>query len=127
VTNQINAQGRALINGNPLPQAPEWIWNVTARYAVPVGTSGEVFGYTDWAYRSEVNFFLYEAKEFRGKSLMEGGVRLGYKSYVGNWEAAFFIRNLLDQIRPVSAIDFNNLTAMVNDPRTIGAQFRINF
>ncbi|GIL41819.1 TonB-dependent receptor [Roseiterribacter gracilis] len=127
VTDPLNAAGRALINGNPLPQAPQWIWNVTARYAVPVGASGEIFGYTDWAYRSEVNFFLYEAKEFKGKSLIEGGLRLGYKSYTGNWEAALFVRNILDQIRPVSAIDFNNLTAMVNEPRLVGAQFRINF
>ncbi|MDB5368277.1 MAG: TonB-dependent receptor [Rhodospirillales bacterium] len=127
VTDPLNAAGRALIDGNPLPQAPQWIWNVTARYAVPVGSSGEVFAFTDWAYRSEVNFFLYEAKEFRGKALVEGGIRLGYKSYTRNYEAAFFVRNLLDQIRPVSAIDFNNLTAMVNDPRLIGVQFRVNF
>ena len=32
----------------PLPNAPKWITNVTARYAIPVG-NGEFFVYTDWA------------------------------------------------------------------------------
>ena len=40
--------------------------------------SGEFFVYTDWAYRSEVNFFLYESAEFTGEQLLEGGLRVGY-------------------------------------------------
>jgi iron complex outermembrane receptor protein len=50
--------GTVLIDGNPLPQAPKWISNLTARYGIPVG-EGEWFVYTDWAYRSKVSFFLY--------------------------------------------------------------------
>src|SRR5690606_14256339 len=57
----------AAIDGNPLPQAPEWTHNLTARWGVPLG-SGEFFVFTDWVYRSEVNFFLYESIEFTGKS-----------------------------------------------------------
>src|SRR6185369_10125963 len=34
--------GFAVIDGNPLPQAPEWIANFTLRYGMPVG-NGEVF------------------------------------------------------------------------------------
>ena len=56
--------GTYIIDGNPLPQAPKWVHNVTARYGIPVGDNGEFFVYTDWAYRSEVNFFLYESEEF---------------------------------------------------------------
>ena len=73
--------GTVLIDGNPLPQAPKWVHNLTARYGMPVGDGGEFFVYTDWAYRSEVNFFLYESTEFTGKSLLEGGLRVGY-----NWD-----------------------------------------
>src|SRR6185503_5500234 len=75
VTDPVNG-GFAAIDGNPLPQAPKWIANFTLRYGIPVG-NGEIFAYTDWAYRSEVNFFLYESTEFTGKSLLEGGLRLG--------------------------------------------------
>lgn len=117
----------ASVNGNPLPQAPRWIFNMTARYAVPVGDQKELFAYTDWAYRSEVNFFLYESIEFTGRPSLEGGLQLGYRDLAKGWELAAFARNITNQIRVVGGIDFNNLTGMVNEPRIIGAQFRYNF
>jgi iron complex outermembrane receptor protein len=125
VLNPINKAGNALIDGNDLPQAPRFVANATARFAVPVG-AGEVFAFTDWAYRSEVNFFLYEATEFRGKASLEGGLKLGYKTDSG-LEAAVFARNITNQIRIVSGIDFNNLTGMINEPRIIGVELRGRF
>jgi iron complex outermembrane receptor protein len=125
VLNPLNAAGLARIDGNDLPQAPRFIANVTARFGVPVG-DGEVFAFTDWAYRSSVNFFLYEATEFRGKPSLEGGLRVGYKTVKG-LEAAVFARNITNQIRIVSGIDFNNLTGMINEPRIIGVELRGRF
>ena len=116
----VNAAGLALIDGNDLPQAPRFIANVTARFGVPVG-DGEVYAFTDWAFRSQVNYFLYDATEFRGKSSLEGGLKIGYKTSYG-LDAAVFARNITNQIRIVSAIDFNNLTGMINEPRIIGVQ-----
>ncbi|WP_395699222.1 TonB-dependent receptor [Aquabacterium sp.] len=114
------------INGNALPQAPKYTLNFTARYAFPVGPGAEVFVYTDWVYRSKINFFLYEAVEFTGKSLTEGGVRVGYNWGNGKYEAALFGRNITNQIRAVGGIDFNNNTGFINDPRTWGVQFKMN-
>jgi iron complex outermembrane recepter protein len=119
--------GTVLIDGNPLPQAPKWVHNVTARYGLPVGDGGEFFVYTDWAYRSEVNFFLYESEEFRGKSSLEGGLRVGYNWDVGKYEVAVFGRNITDQTRIVGGIDFNNLTGFINEPRTYGLEFTARF
>jgi iron complex outermembrane recepter protein len=114
------------IDGNPLPQAPKYVANFTLRYAIPVG-NGEIFAFTDWAYRSKINFFLYESKEYTGKALAEGGLRLGYKWADGKYEAAVFGRNITNQIRVVGGIDFNNLTGFINEPRTFGAQFKAQF
>jgi iron complex outermembrane receptor protein len=116
------APGTAFIDGNPLPQAPEWVSNITARWGVPVG-EGEFFVYTDWSYRSEVNFFLYESEEFRGKSLLEGGMRVGYNWHYGDYEAALFGRNILDEEAIVGGIDFNNLTGFINEPAVWGVEF----
>jgi len=116
----------AVIDGNPLPQAPEVIANFTLRYGIPFG-SGEFFAYTDWAYRSEVNFFLYESTEFTGKSLLEGGIRLGYTWSEGTYEAALFGRNITDEVVAVGAIDFNNLTGFINEPQIWGVQFKAKF
>jgi len=117
----------ARIDGNRLPQAPRWIANWTVRYAVPVGDDREVYLYTDWAYRSKVNFFLYDSIEFAGKPSLEGGLRLGYRDSGRGYEIAAFARNITNQIRAVSAIDFNNLTSMVNEPRIIGGELRFSF
>jgi iron complex outermembrane receptor protein len=121
---QVN--GLAVIDGNPLPQAPKWIANFTLRYGMPVG-NGELFAYTDWSYRSEVNFFLYESTEFTGKELLEGGLRVGYTWSDGRYEAALFGRNITDEEVAVGGIDFNNLTGFLNEPRIWGAQFKAKF
>ena len=87
---------------------------------------GEVYALTDWAYRSKINFFLYESTEFTGKALLEGGLRVGYR-FAHDYEVALFGRNITNQIRVIGGIDFNNLTGMINEPRTWGAQFKANF
>ncbi len=114
------------INGNSLPQSPEWIANFTARWGMPVG-NGEVFVFTDWAYRSEVNFFLYESVEFEGPSLLEGGLRVGYNWNDGRQQVAIYGRNITDEIVAVGGIDFNNLTGFINEPRRWGLEFMTRF
>jgi iron complex outermembrane recepter protein len=118
--------GTVSIDGNPLPNAPKWIGNVTASYSWPVG-SGEVFVFTDWAYRSKVNFFLYESAEFNDDKLLEGGLRLGYRAAGGAWEIAAFGRNITNDKSLEGGIDFNNLTGFVNDPRILGVEVKANF
>jgi iron complex outermembrane receptor protein len=116
----------ALIDGNPLPQAPKTTANFTLRYTQPMG-NGDLYVYTDWVYRSKVNFFLYESTEFTGKAMTEGGLRVGYTWANGKYDVAGFVRNMTDQIRIVGGIDFNNLPGFVNEPRTFGVQFKAVF
>ena len=116
----------ARINGNPLPQAPKTTFNFTLKYTQPIG-NGDLYAYTDWVYRSKVNFFLYESKEFTGKAMTEGGLRLGYIWASGKYDVAAYVRNVTNQIRIVGGIDFNNLTGFINEPRTAGVQFKAMF
>lgn len=127
VLNPLNAAGKALIDGNALPNAPKWIANITARYGIPTTNGGEYFVYTDWAYRSETNLFLYKSVEFTAPALVEGGLRVGYNWNNGKYEAAVFARNITNQVRVTGGIDFNNLTGFINDPRTYGVQFKATF
>nr|WP_244477814.1 TonB-dependent receptor [Stenotrophomonas koreensis] len=127
VTNPVDANGKVLINGNSLPQAPKWTHNLTARWSTPVGDAGEFYVFTDWAYRSDVNFFLYESKEFSGKSLTEGGLRVGYSWNQGDYDLALYGRNITNQIRATGAIDFNNRTGFINEPRLLGVEFKTRF
>lgn len=113
------------ISGNSFPNAPEWIANATARYAHPVA-NGELYGFTDWAYKGDTNFFLYESAEFGQDGYWEGGLKLGYLSNRG-YDASVFVRNITDEAALEGAIDFNNLTGFVNEPRTYGIQLRWDF
>lgn len=112
------------INGNQLPQSPRWIANWTAGYAAPVG-SGEAYVFTDWAYRSKVQFFLYNSVEFSDDKMLEGGLRIGYRT--DKFDLAAYARNITNDVSAVSGIDFNNLTAMVNEPRVFGVEASIKF
>jgi hypothetical protein len=117
---------RALITGNPFPQAPKWTWNVTARYSVPT-SKGELYLFTDWAGQSRTNFFLYESAEFFNDGSVEGGARLGMLCKDGKLDVALYVRNILDAEIVRGGIDFNNLTGFVNEPRIWGASATLRF
>jgi iron complex outermembrane receptor protein len=123
VRNPLNAAGRALVDGNPFPQAPRTIFTATARYSVPVGAQGEVFAYTDWSVQGATNLFLYESREFNTSGNFEGGLKVGYARTDGTWEVALFARNLTNEHNLQGGIDFNNNTGFVNDPRFYGVSF----
>ncbi len=112
------------IDGNSLPQSPRWIANWTAKYGVPLG-NGELYAYTDWSYRSKINFFLYDSVEFQDGHQLEGGVRVGYKT--ASYDFAAFVRNLTNDTSAVGGIDFNNLTGFVNEPRIWGVEAGFKF
>ena len=118
--------GTFVIDGNPLPNAPEWIFNTTARYGVPMG-EGEFYVFGDYAYRDDIRNTLYESIEFNHDALGELGLRVGYNWDYGRHEVAVFGRNITDEEKAIYAIDFNNLTAVVNDPRTWGVEYIYTF
>jgi iron complex outermembrane receptor protein len=114
--------GSFLIDGNPLPQAPKITSNLIVDWSKQL-ESGAIYFQGDWVYRSKINFVLYEATEYRGKSLSEIGLRIGYRFGEGNHDLSFFGRNISDRERNIYTIDFNNLTGIVNNPRTWGVEY----
>jgi iron complex outermembrane receptor protein len=112
------------IDGNSLPQAPKWTFIFTAGYEHPVGP-GSLYVFTDWYRRSKIDFFLYKSVEFSDDKLLEGGLRIGYKT--DRYDVAGFVRNITNDESAVSGIDFNNLTAMVNEPRIFGVEVGVKF
>jgi iron complex outermembrane receptor protein len=121
----IGASTRALVDGNPFPNAPESIANFTARYSMPFDASSEFFVYTDWAYQGATNLFIYESVEFQTDEQFEGGLKFGWARLDGSLEVAAFARNITDEDNIKGAIDFNNNTAFVNDPRVIGVSVKL--
>ena len=127
VNDALTPDNRALVDGNPFPQAPETIFNFTARYTVPAGDDGEFYVFTDWAFQGKTNIFLYDSVEFATDDNFEGGLRIGYENFANDYSIALFGRNITDEENLRGGIDFNNLTAIVNEPRVIGVEFKASF
>ena len=129
----LNAQhptigNQVLIHGSTLP-GPKWIGSTTMRLSKPI-LGGEAYFLTDWVYRGRNPGLLISAEK-TSEVLFEGGVRFGYISADGAWEASVFGRNITDEYEAIGSLSFFNfdnstLTGYVNDPRTWGAQFKYN-
>ena len=127
VTDPFNANGFALVDGNPFPNAPEISGDFTASYTVPIGDDDEFFIFTDWVYLGETNFLLYQSLENNADHRFEGGLRAGYRGNDGQFEVAVFARNITDEDNVQGVVDFNNNTAFVNEPRVIGVSLGFNY
>jgi len=114
------------IDGNPLPRAPKVVWNWTLKYSTEIA-GGDLSVLTDWAYKDKYNMFAYEAIEYRAKAALEGGLRVGYGWANGKYEVAAYSRNITNHLQTVAAIAFNNLTGIVNEPRSYGVQFKATY
>ena len=123
----INGLGQASIDGNPFPNAPKYTLNAFVEYTYPFEDKGEFFVNTDWYVTGDTNIFLYEAAEFSHNGQFEGAARAGFRDASGRYEFALFARNITDEVNIVGAIDFNNLTGFVNEPRIFGAQLNFKY
>jgi iron complex outermembrane receptor protein len=87
--------------------------------------SGEFYFQTDWVYRSDFSFFLYDSAEFHGDSFLEGGLNIGYTT--DRWDVGLYGRNITDELKLVAAIDFNNFEGIINEPQTYGIEATFRF
>ncbi|MDZ7768518.1 MAG: TonB-dependent receptor [Woeseiaceae bacterium] len=123
VTDPLNANGLALIDGNPFQHAPEWTANFEIDYAYPLnGGNAELYAFSDWKFRGETNDFLYESIEYTTDTQFEGGLKFGYRNREKNYHVGFFVRNITDEENVLGGIDFANLLAYTNEPRVWGIE-----
>lgn len=115
------------VNGNPLPRAPERLFNFSLDYDVPLESGAKVYASTDWNYRSDSNIFLYESVEFVAEERWIGGLRLGYKTPDGLTDVSLIGRNIGDEIVADGALDFLNQTGFVNEPSFWGIEVSKHF
>lgn len=109
----------AKINGNPLPNAPAYNVDFTARYDQPLSNGGTAFIATDWNVQGYTNFVLYQTKEFYSKGNFEGGLKIGYRLPGDTVEIAAFARNITNEKNLKGVIE-NYMAAVFNEPRIIG-------
>ena len=123
VTDPQLPNGEYLIDGNNLYNSPERIVNFSIRYEKSLQI-GDIEVATDWAMRSALRFTLYESLEYRDDGAVEGGARVGIRFTDTRHRVSVFVRNMLDDESMIGSIDFNNLTSMLNAPRTWGIEYK---
>ena len=122
-TIKVGANTFAQIDGNPLPNAPKYNLNFTARYDLPIGP-GKAYVATDWNVQGYTNFVLYKTAEFNSNGNFEGGAKLGY-AWKG-YDLAVFARNITNEKNLKGVIE-NYMAGVYNDPRVIGVSGAVRF
>jgi iron complex outermembrane receptor protein len=112
------------IDGNPLPRTPRFTANAILQYSIPVN-DGDFYFNTDINYRDASNLFLHETVEFVADSRTLVGLRVGYRD--DKIDAALVGRNIRDELTVDGGINFNNLTAFINEPSYWGIEMRYGF
>ena len=69
----------------------------------------------------------YRGPSYRGGSYYGGACPPGYNWGAGRYDLAVFGRNITDEVKVTGGIDFNNLTGFINEPRTVGVEFKAAF
>ena len=126
----VNGAQLASLNHSALQNAPEWTANWNVRYTLPINDDSSLFAFTDWTFRSGVLTTAYNSVESKVKPLTLGGLRLGYENYRMDLEVSAFVRNIMNTVQVVGvAIDFvpGDSNAYINDPRTMGIEFKKRF
>jgi len=125
-TDPLNANGFAILDGNPFPNAPQITANIVADYRQPIADGIDFIASTDWAIQGKTNVFLYESVEFNTSGNFEGGAKVGFTFNDDKYEIAAFARNITNEVNLAGGIDFNNNTGFVTEPRIVGLSFRAN-
>lgn len=120
-TIKVGSTTYAQIDGEPLPNAPEYNVNLNARYDIPMADGGKVFLATDWNLQGYTQFVLYRTKEFSANGNFEGGARIGYSLPGDKFEISVFGRNITNEKNLKGVIE-NYMAAVLNEPRVIGVQ-----
>ena len=113
----------AQIDGNPLPNAPKYNLDLTARYELPIG-EGRAFIATDWNIQGYTSLVPYKTKEFTSNGNFEGGLKIGYA--LRSYELAVFARNITNEKNLKGVIE-NYMAGVYNDPRIVGVSLGIKF
>lgn len=116
----------AQIDGEPLPNAPEYTLDLTARWDQPLSDGGRVFIATDWNLQGYTQFTLYRAREFTANGNFEGGLKIGYAPPSDAWELSVFARNITNEKNLKGVIE-NYMAAVFNDPRIVGVSLSGRF
>jgi iron complex outermembrane receptor protein len=108
----VGTNASCLVDGRPLPFAPDWKAQVRIAYARPVGAGLELGVTTDYNWRSETQYSINQTPDTvePAYGMWNAGVSL---SAPGNWRLSVLVRNLLDDSYSPALVAFGQGIARV--------------
>ena len=118
--------------GSPIYQVPDWTGNASASYTMPMGASWKLVSSADYSYVGR----SFSGNNDPSNPRERGAYRLFDARFAfqhGTFEMAFVGKNLADEVanlgdnRSIAAEVHGRPRLFVNQPRTIGVEFRQSF
>lgn len=110
------------LEGNQIPRTPETSFSLGVQYAQPLQLGASLTFRTDFAYRSEIFYDVFNIEAAREPSFTKTNFRIRYASANEKWTVEAFVDNIEDDDVRNNVIIQNpsaNL-AVFNPPRTYG-------
>ncbi|MEO0883464.1 MAG: TonB-dependent receptor [Pseudomonadota bacterium] len=116
------------VSGGPIPNTSEWTGTISGRYDQPIGRYNSYLS-LEYIYQGGFNSQVVPNTAFDIDDYSLVNLRLGLE--VDNWEAQFFIDNLIDEEFSTgnffAATSFVGVLESIGRPRTFGGQLTYRF
>ena len=118
-------------SGNQLVNSPELSYVAYAQYAWEIDGLGIVTPRFDWRYKSRVFYTAENDSRIGAEPRWILDARLSFSTFDSTLEVSAWIRNITDEIYPVTAFDRkdnnNAIVWVMSDPRTYGVSASLRF
>ena len=130
----VGVTGTCNLTGQPVFQAPKWVWNASLRYAWDLGGDVHPYAQAQYSYRSGVFGTVDDSPYGWIPAYSLVNARLGAKFGDGRYDASIWVNNLADTqyFQNLSTASIVGAAAygfagQLGPPRTWGATLRAQF
>ncbi len=127
---RLNQGGIQDLTGEQLPGVPKFTYTLGGDASAPLGNLGgrdlSLYAHADYSHRSTFNTSSSDSRYADVPAYGIASARIGIRTDDGLFDLSLWARNLFDQdyFQTLSAANTGIVTALIGEPRTIGATLR---
>ncbi len=127
---RLNIGGLQDLTGEQLPGVPKFTYTLGGDASAPLGALGgrdlSLYGHADFSHRSSFNTSSSNSRYADVPGYGIANARIGIRTEDGLFDLSIWVRNLFDKnyFQTLSAANTGLVTALIGEPRTIGATLR---
>lgn len=127
---RLNLDGKQDLTGEQLPGVPKFTYTLGGDASAPLGALGgrdlSLYGHADYSHRSTFNTSSSNSRYADVPGFGIANARIGIRTEDGLLDLSIWARNLFDKdyFQTLSAQNTGIVTALIGEPRTIGATLR---